>query len=160
MCTYICNTYSGWPCSSLTSIGCTLPDHIFPSSLYYICSPDSRLASPMPLHSTSTHLIISWTPYLTISLWQCHPFTLTAVLVGDSARCYLYHSPGLWLGFPSTLTLLPVPDSVLFPLTFLCTTTYSLVCAQFPYVYKPPVAWLYSLTWIYLVLHGYLVHNL
>jgi hypothetical protein len=36
------------------------------TSLYYICSPDLRLASPMPSHSTGTILIISRALYLTI----------------------------------------------------------------------------------------------
>jgi hypothetical protein len=29
-----------------------------------------------PLHLTSTHPIISWTPYLTIGPWCCHPLPL------------------------------------------------------------------------------------
>jgi hypothetical protein len=87
-----------------------------------------------PFYSPGTHPIMYiLNPYLTIGSWCHHPFTLTLLLVSDSVPC------------------LPA---------YLCTTTYSLVCAQVPYVYKPCVPQLYSLTWIYLVLHGYLVHNL
>jgi len=94
----------------------------------------------------SVHDIITPYPYHTLGRWL--------------SPCHLYHSLGLWLSPPFTLTLLPVSDSVPFLPAYLCTTTYSLVCAQVPYVYKPCVPQLYSLTWIYLVLHGYLVPNL
>jgi len=168
------------PCSCLLPLSrrlCThthaipiLADHILPLPLLVVFSLTiffhlpciifaHRISSsppppPMPSHSTGTHLIISWTPYLTIGPRCCHPFALTATPVGDSVPYYLYHSLGLWLSLPATLTLLLVSDSFLFPPAFLCTTTYSLVCAQFPCVYKPSVIQLYSLTWIYLVLHG------
>jgi hypothetical protein len=104
----------------------------------------SGLLSLCPFHFTGTHPIISWTPYLTISLWRHHPFTLTIASVCDSVPPYPYLTTSPWL------ILLPA---------YLCTTTYGLVCAHFPYVYKPYVPWLYSLTWIYLVLYSYLVHN-
>jgi hypothetical protein len=53
---------------------CTLPLPLsvvlslitFPSPLYYICSPDPRLAPLCPSHSTSTNLIISRALYLTV----------------------------------------------------------------------------------------------
>jgi hypothetical protein len=120
--------------------------------LYYICLPDLRLASPMPFPSYrySPYYILNPIPYYRSKTSS----PLTASSVGDSVPCYRYHSFGLWLSSPSALTLPSVSDSFPFPLTFLCTTIYSLVCAQLPYVYKPPVLQVYSLTWIYLVLHG------
>jgi hypothetical protein len=94
-----------------------------------------------PLTLLSVHDVVTPYPYRILGRWlsPCHP----------------YHSLSLLF----TLTLLPVSDSVLSLPVYLCTTTYGLVCAWVPYVYKPCVPQLYSLTWIYLVLHGYLVHN-
>jgi hypothetical protein len=124
--------------------------------LYYICLPDPWLVPLCPFHFTSTHPIISWALYLTIGPWCCHPIPLL--------------HPQLVTQSPVTLTIVLVCDST-FPLslpyyqaltcslllTFSCTTTYSLVCAHFPSLYKPYIPQLYSLTWIYLVLPGYLV---
>jgi len=39
---YICNTYSGWPYSSLTFIGCTPSDHIFTSSVLYLLAGEGE----------------------------------------------------------------------------------------------------------------------
>jgi len=65
-----------------------------------------------PLHFTGTYPIISWTPYLAISLWCCHPslhpqvvtqslVTFTIASVCDSVPLYPYHTTGLWLSFLS-----------------------------------------------------------
>jgi hypothetical protein len=152
-CAYTCNTYSGWLYLPPTFTGYIPFDH-FLARLYYICSLDYQLAPPMPFppYQYSSYYILN--PIPNYRFMTTSPFILTTIPVGDSVPCYLYHSVSLWLSLPSTLTLPPVSDSLLFPLTFLCTTNYSLVCAQFPYVYEPSVLQLYSSTWIYLVLHG------
>jgi hypothetical protein len=134
--TYTCNTYSGWPYSHPTFTG-YIPSDRFPAHLYYICSPDPRLASSMPLPSYwyPSYYILNPIPYywsMTLS-----PLILTALPVGDSVPCYHYHSFSLWLSPPSTFTLPPVSDSVPFLPAYLCTTTYSLVCAQFPTYINP-----------------------
>jgi len=134
---YLYWLYSLW---SHFYILCTISAHRIPSSFLYALPilPVPILLYPEPYTLLSVHDIV--TLYRTPGWWlsPCHP----------------YHSLSPWLSLPSTLTLPPVPDSVLFLPTFLCTTTYSLICAQFPHIYKPPVVQLYSLTWIYLVLHG------
>jgi hypothetical protein len=135
------------------------PIFIFLLILTFICLPDPQLIPLCPFQFTSAHPIISWTPYPTISPW-CHcpipllhswlvtqsPVIFTIVLVCDST-------------FP-----LPLPYhwslTHSLSLTFLCTTTYSLVCACFLYLYKPYIPQLCSLTWIYLVLPSYLVYDL
>jgi hypothetical protein len=113
-----------------------MPFLLYQCSPYYILNPipyyQSMTSSPLPL------------PYPQ-SVTQS-PATFTIVLVCDST-------------FPLPL---PYHQSLThsLSLTFSCTTTYSLVCAHFLQLYKPYIPQLYSLTWIYLVLPSYLVHNL
>jgi len=130
----------------------------FSCSLILYLLARSLAHSPMLFHFTDTHSIIFWAPYLTISLWNHHSIPL----------------PHSWsvTQFPVTFMIVVVCDSTfLLPLPYhqsltcflllilSCTTTYSLVCACFPSLYKPYIPQLYSLTWIYLVLPSYLVHN-
>jgi len=136
---YLYRLYSLW---SRFHPPCTISAHRIPGLLPYalpiLLVP--TLLYPEPYTLLSVHDIVTPYPYRIPGWWlsPCHP----------------YHSSGPWLSLPSTLTFPPVLDSILLLPAFLCTTTYSLVCAQFPHVYKPPVVQLYSLTWIYLVLHG------
>jgi len=115
--------------------GSSAPFPYAPSTL-----PVPILLYSEPLTLLSVHDVVTPYPYHILGQWL--------------SPCHLYHSLGLWLNSPFALTLLPVSDSVPFLPAYLCTTTYSLVCAQVPYVYKPCVPQLYSLTWIYLVLHS------
>jgi hypothetical protein len=136
---------------SLWSLSCLLVLYLLAGSLACFPYAPSTLPVPILLYSEpltllSVHDIVTPCPYRVLGWWL--------------SPHYPYHSLGLWLSPPFILTLLPVSDSVPSLPAYLCTTTYGLVCAQVPYIYKPCVPWLYSLTWIYLVLPGYLVHNL
>jgi hypothetical protein len=105
-----------------TISACQIPS-LFPYALSTL--PVFTLLYSEPLTLLSVHDDVTSYPYCILGRWltPCHP----------------YHSLGLWLSLPFTLTLLPVSDSVSFRLAYLCTTTYSLVCAQVPYIYKPCV---------------------
>jgi hypothetical protein len=124
------------------------------------CSPDPWFASPMPLplYQYSSYYILNPLPYY----WSMTspPLYLYCILGWWLTSLYPYHSLGLWLSSPLPLPyyrfLTRLPSLPAYP----CTTTYGLVCARFPYIYKPYIPQLYSLTWIYLVLPSYLVHNL
>jgi hypothetical protein len=61
----------------------------FPLSLYYICSPDSRLDPLCPSHSTGINPIISRAPLPYCRSMTSSPLTLTASPVGDSALVIL-----------------------------------------------------------------------
>jgi len=95
--TYTCNTYSGWLYSLLTFTGYIPFDHVL-TRLYYICSPDPRLASPMPfpLYWYSPYYTLNPLPYYRSMMTS--PLTFTASLVGDS--------------LPVIFTIVSVCDSV------------------------------------------------
>jgi len=113
---------------------------------------------PFPLSFLAIFPLIVSSCICTISACQTSslsPYALSALPV----LTLLYPEPHTLLSFPLPL---PYHQSLThsLSLTFSCTTTYSLVCAHFLQLYKPYIPQLYSLTWIYLVLPSYLVHNL
>jgi hypothetical protein len=127
--------------------------------LYWLYSLWSRSHSPVLYLLTRSSARFPYAPStipVPILLYSEPP---TLLSVHDIITPYPYCILGQWLSLLFTLTLLPVSDSVLSLPAYLCTTTYGLVCAWVPYIYQPCVSQLYSLTWIYLVLHSYLVHN-
>jgi hypothetical protein len=118
-----------------------------PLSCRTSCYKDHTLSLPFPVilpliaFLLTCTISVLWTsgsfPYtisisLVLTLLYLEPLTLTVPSVGDSV------SP-LPLPYHRSLTHF-------LSLTFSCTTTYSLVCACFPYLYKPYILWLYSLT--------------
>jgi len=89
-----------------------------------------------PFHSTGTHPIITLNPLPYCWSMTSSPPTLTASSVGDSVPIIFTTVSVCDSISPLPFTLLLVSDSVPFLPAYLCTTTYSLVCAQVPYVYK------------------------
>jgi hypothetical protein len=125
--------------------------------LYLLTGHPAHSPIPFPLYRCSPYYILNPIPYyqsMTLSpLPLPHPWSVTQS--------------------PVTFTIVSVCDSIsplplpyhqslthFLSLTFSCTTTYSLVCACFLHLLNPTYHKLYSLTWIYLVLPGCLVHNL
>jgi hypothetical protein len=113
---------------------------IFPLIVFLlICTIFARrvpgLCPSCPFHFTSAHLIISWTPYLAISPWHCHPLPLPYFQLVTQ--------------FPFTLTIASVCDSVPpLPLPYYLSLTQSSFCL--PVSVLPLTAWsvLMSLNYI------------
>jgi hypothetical protein len=112
--------------------------------LYLLTGSSAHSPMPFPLYWYPSYYILSPIPYYWSMMLS--PITLTITSVCDSTI-------PLPLPYHQSLTHFS-------SLTISCTTTYSLVCACLPRLYKPYVLQLCSLTWIYLVLPGYLVNNL
>jgi hypothetical protein len=112
---YLYWLYSLWSCFHSL---CTIFAHRISGSIPYALPipPVPTLLHPEPYTLLSVHDVVTPYPYRIHSWWL--------------SPCHLYHSFSPWLGLFPTLTLPLVSDSVPFLPAYLCTTTYSLVCAQ------------------------------
>jgi len=97
---YLFWLYSFW------SLSCLPVLHV-----YLLAGSLAHCSMPLPLYQYPPYYILSPIPHywpMTLS-----PYILTTFSVGDSVPCYPYHSLGLWLNLPLTLTLPLVSDSFL-----------------------------------------------